>query len=157
MWAQWTLSLGVAALLIIGLVAYVNHNGPTASLPTVNKSAVAEENREAAIVVGQDQAPHVVALAPGLAARVALTRAIASFMNRQVALGVINAPYQSTACGTAAGSSTVRLVFTCTAQAANVKYPFDAVVAPPQRQIIFCKHDLPPVPSMNIPVSARCR
>jgi hypothetical protein len=40
---------------------------------------------------------------------------------------------------------------------ANVSYPFVGVVEPAARRLTYCKRDLPPVPTMNIPVSARCR
>jgi hypothetical protein len=40
---------------------------------------------------------------------------------------------------------------------ANVNYPFDAVIEPAVRHLTYCKRDIPPIPSMNIPVSARCR
>ena len=37
-----------------------------------------------------------------------------------------------------------------------MNYPFDVVVTPANRRLTYCKRDYPPVPSMNIPVTARC-
>ena len=38
----------------------------------------------------------------------------------------------------------------------NVNYPFVGVFTEDQAALTYCKRDLPPIPSENIPVSARC-
>jgi hypothetical protein len=152
------LSLGAAAAVVLALVLLVQHstNDTPAEAPVNNPKAVAEENREADAVVGQDQRPHVVALAAGADAAVAIKAAVTGYMSTQVRKGWIAGPLMHSGCRRAGGTAT-RQVWQCTVVAANVSYPFDGVVEPGSRQLTYCKHDLPPVPSMNIPVSARCR
>ena len=159
MWARMALALGVAAALIVALVVWVHHatSDTPSEAPVSNPKAVAEQNREASIVVGQDQQPHVVALAAGAAAapEAAVRHAVTGYMSAQIGHGWIDGPLMRSSCERAGGSS-ARQVWHCTVVAANVNYPFDAVVEPVSRQLTYCKRDLPPVPSMNIPVSARC-
>jgi hypothetical protein len=156
MWAQWTMSLSAAVLLVGALIVWVDNRSPGAAQPVVNRSALAEENREAAIVIGQDQKPHVARLGSHISPRTGLTVAVKAFMTHQLSLGVISGNLQSVSCAGAAGGTAARGTYRCNAVASNVTYPFDAVVYPATRQIVYCKRDLPPVPSMNIPVSARC-
>ena len=76
-------------------------------------------------------------------------------MASQIARGFIDGPIERASCGSRGGTP-ARLVFGCTVEAADVNYPFDAVLAPGAHRVTYCKRDLPPVPSMNIPVSPRC-
>jgi hypothetical protein len=154
---QWILSLSIAAVVVVVLVIVVDHGNQAANTPAppINKAAVTEENREARILVTQDQTPHVAALTAGSPA-VAVAGAVRAYMADQVAHGFIDGPIERASCGAGTGSTPARLVFSCTVVAADVNYPFDAVVAPAAHQITYCKRDLPPVPSMNIPVSSRC-
>jgi hypothetical protein len=154
---QWILALSIAAVVVVVLVIVVDNGNQSANTPAppINRAAVTEENREARILVRQDQTPHLAALTSGsLAASVA--GAVRAYMSAQVAHGFIDGPIEHISCGVGKGSTPARLVFHCTVVAANVNYPFDAVVVPAAHQITYCKRDLPPVPSMNIPVSARC-
>jgi hypothetical protein len=155
---QWILALSVAALVVVAVVLFVRHenqaaNGPA---PPINKAAITEENREADIVVSEDQAPHVAVLGRGLALSAGLTSAVTAYMAKQISLGFIDGPIEASKCSPRAGGTATRLVFLCTIEAAYVNYPFDAVITPANRQITYCKRDYPPVPSMNIPVSSRC-
>jgi hypothetical protein len=158
MWVRMTLSLGVVAALIAALVVWVQRS--TDDTPTEasvnNPKAVAEEHREAQIVVGQDQRPHVVVLAAGAAPAAAITDAVTGYMRAQIRRGSIEGQLTRSSCARAGGSRT-RQLWHCTAVVANVSYPFVGVVEPAARRLTYCKHDLPPVPSMNIPVSVRCR
>ena len=157
-WLQWVLSLSLAALLITALVVFVRHEDATANepAPVTKPAAIEEQNREARILVRQDQAPHLVTLRSGTAAIAGLRSAVAAYMAHQISLGEIDGPLMHASCGAAAGSTRAREVFRCTVIAANVNYPFDGVVVAADRQIVYCKRDLPPVPSMNVPVTARC-
>ena len=153
MWARWALSFGVAALLAVGLIAFVSHHNGN-GLATESPKAAERLNREAEIVVSQDQAPHVVRLAAG-APRAALTRAIRHEMTARIATGQADPPLQRVVC-TETGHRQSATGYRCRAIAAGVVYPYQAVVDSAKRRVTFCKHDAPPVPSMNIPVSRRC-
>jgi len=157
MWVRMALALGVVAALIAALVAWVQHstNSP-AEAPVNSPKAVAEANREARIVVGQDQRPHVVALAPGAKPSAAIAGAVTGYMRTQIRRGLIDGRLTRTGCDRAGGAG-ARQVWHCTVVVAGVSYPFDGVIEPAAERLTYCKRDLPPVPSMNIPVSARCR
>jgi hypothetical protein len=153
MWARWALSFGVAALLAVGLIVFVSHhngNGLASESPKASERA----NREAEIVVSQDQAPHVVTLAAGVS-RAAVTDAIRHAMTVRIGRGEAGAPLQRVGC-TVTGSRASATGYRCRAIAAGVAYPYQAVVDRVTHRLTFCKHDAPPVPSMNIPVSRRC-
>jgi hypothetical protein len=153
MWVRWALSLGVAAALGVGLVVFVSHhndNLPAGGRPKAEERA----NLESEIVVSQDQAPHVVTIAADTPR--AVIQAIRHAMTVRIANGQAVGPLQHVRCtttGTHAGATGYR----CRATAAGVGYPYQAVLNRRTRTLTFCKHDAPPVPSMNIPVSPRCR
>jgi hypothetical protein len=154
MWARWTLSFGVAALLAVGLIVFVSHHNGN-GLAHESPKATQRLDREAEIVVSQDQAPRVVALAAGTP-QAAVTRAIAHEMTARIAKGQAGAPLQHVRC-TALATRASATGYRCQATAAGVAYPYEAVLNRRTRTLTFCKHDAPPVPSMNIPVSRRCR
>jgi hypothetical protein len=158
-WAQWVIPLGIATLLIVALVLVVNHAESTANEPgpVTKASAIAEQNREARIVVSQDQAPHALRIAHPTPPARAIRLAVAAVMRAELRAGLISGPLQGTACHAAAGGTAGRLPFDCTAKAADVNYLFQGVVDTPARQVIVCKHDLAPVRGMDVPVSPRCR
>jgi hypothetical protein len=155
LWVRWVLSLAAAAAVLVALVLFVDHHNSD-SLAVQSPAALARANREADIVVAQDQAPHVVALTPASAPRSAMTRTVRAEMVRLIARGTVPGPLQHTSCRRAgARGSTVG--FSCVATAAAVNYQFLGVVDTPARHLTYCKRDPPPVPSQNIPVSRRCR
>jgi hypothetical protein len=154
MWVRWALSFGVAALLAVALVVFVSHHNDN-GLAHESAKAVQRLNRQARIVVSQDQAPHVVTLAAGTS-RSAVAHAIRRDMTARIAKGQAFAPLQRVRC-TVAGTRASATGYRCRATAAGVGYPYQAVLNRPTRTLTFCKHDAPPVPSMNIPVSRRCR
>ncbi|MGH2892003.1 MAG: hypothetical protein ACRDPM_01870 [Solirubrobacteraceae bacterium] len=154
MWAKFALSLGVAAILLVALIIFVNHNN-TDSNRALTPAEQAKVNREAALVVAQDQAPRVVMLARGESPRAGFVRAVHATMSGLVSKGVIDGPLQRVRCRRHGGGAS-RLGFTCVATANNVNYDFVGVVTMPARRLTYCKRDAPPVPSQNIPVSTRC-
>lgn len=158
MWVRMTLALGVVAVLIAALVVWVHHETDDTPMeaPVNNPKAVAEEHREAQIVVGQDQRPHEVALAAGVAPATALTRAVTGYMRSEIRRGLVDGRLSRSSCARTGGSGS-RQVWHCKVVVASVTYPFDGVVQPAAGRLTYCKRDLPPVPSMNIPVSKRCR
>lgn len=153
---QWILSFAVGAIVIAALVVVVDRSGnPSAPAPPLNKNVVETENREAEILVSQDQAPHVVRLAHRMTAAAALTAALSVYMSQQISHGSIDGPIERSSCSPRGGTS-ARQLFSCTVEAADVNYPFAGVVAPAARLVTFCKRDYAPVASMNIPLSRRC-
>jgi hypothetical protein len=160
LWAQWVLPLGVAAVIVVALVLFVNHE--TNDVPAVagynSAGAVAEQHREDTILVAQQQAPHRASLARGESAAAGLRRSIVAWMNHQINIGAIDGPIKHASCGSVAGGTGARQVFRCrlVASAQNVAYPFDGVVQPATGAITWCQRIAPPVPSMNVPVSRRC-
>jgi hypothetical protein len=154
LWARWVLALGAGVIFLVALVLFVQHNNNN-SEATQSPAAVARANRQAEVVVAQDQAPHVVALKSGAGARGALVAAVRADMTAMINNGIIEGPVSRTTCAPTGGHGG-RLTFRCAALAAGVTYPFLGVVDPGTRQVTYCKRDEPPVPSMNIPVSRRC-
>ena len=157
MLGKMVLSLGVVAALIAALVIFVEHttNDTPSEAQVSNPKAVAEENREAEIVVGQDQRPHVAKLVAGAKPGTALKDEVTDYIHRQLSKGLINGTLMHSECSRTGGTAS-RQLWRCSVDVANVRYPFDGVVEPAARRIIYCKRDPPPVPTMNIPVSPRC-
>lgn len=157
LWVQFGLSFGIAAVVIVAVVLYVHHAGNSTNqeAPVTSAKAVKEENREANILVRQDQTPHLVKLAANVSAPDGLRSAVLKYMQHQIQIGVISGPISKSSCVPRGGSSS-RQALRCDVTAANVTYPFYGVVEPATGQITYCKKDAPPIPSMNVPLSARC-
>jgi hypothetical protein len=155
---QFAITFGAAAVVIAAVILYVHHvgNDSAQEAPVTSPKAVREENREANILVRQNQTPHVATLASGVAPATGLRDAVVTYMRHQIRIGVISGPLQRTACVTRSGSTGSRLALRCTVTAAQVSYPFYGVVETRRGQITYCKKDQPPIPSMNVPLSARC-
>jgi hypothetical protein len=156
LWARFALAALIALSLVVALVLYVDRHN-TNSPPSTNPAAEVSANHEAEILVAQDQAPHVVRLAPGLHAQAALTHAVRADMHGRISRGALEGPLQRARCqptGPARGS---RRAFSCNVLAGSVGYPFEGVVDLSTRQVTYCKRDPPPAPSDNVPVSPRCR
>ena len=153
-WARWALSLGTGVILFIALVVFVDHNSNN-SEATQSPAAVARANREAEIVVEQDEVPHLARVKPGQAPLRAAAAAVRGDVNTMINKGIIDGTLTRTRC-TSTHRRAGRVAFMCTAVVGGVNYPFLGVVDVPARSVTYCKHDEPPVPSMNIPVSARC-
>ncbi len=155
LWLQWVLSLVVAAAVIFGLVRFVQSNTDN-QITTESPAGEVQANREAEILVAEDQAPHTVRLlghTPGIAA---ITRAIRADMTALIDRGSLNGPLQRSACASTGSPTKAGQRFSCAASAAGVSYPFVGVVDASARTIVFCKRDPPPVPSQNVPLSPRC-
>ncbi len=155
LWARWTLSLTVAVVLAVALVVFVDaHNNN--NLATVNPTAALRANREADIVVAQDQAPHVVNLGPGTPAREGFTRTVRAEMNQLLVHGEIQGPLDRVTCAVTGSASGVT-GYRCIGEANDVNYVFEGVIDHRARRITYCKRDPPPVPSQTIPISRRCQ
>jgi hypothetical protein len=145
----------VAAAVIVALVRFVQSN-PANQLTTENASGVAQSNREAEILVAQDQAPHTVRLPGQTAAAAAINRAVRADITTMIDDGSLDGPLQHSACAPTRPRAKAGQIFSCTVSAAGVSYPFVGVVDARARTIVFCKRDPPPVPSQNVPLSPHC-
>lgn len=152
---RWGICLVLGAAIVVALVRFVSHNNGNAQA-RVNAANLRHENHQAQAIVGADQAPRTVRLTAGASPRATLTRAVRRDMAHRIAIGNASAPLQKVACGRS-GRRGGRIAYHCIAEAADVNYPFLAVLTPRAHRGAFCKRDFPPVPSENIPVSARCR
>jgi hypothetical protein len=140
---------------MVALVLYVSHHN-TNSPPITNLAAEARANREAEVLVFQDQAPHVARLTSGAVPAAAIDRAVATFMATQIARGAISGPLQREACVRVGERSALRPAFSCVVRAGGVGYRFRGVVDTRARRITYCKRDTPAIPSQNVPLSHRC-
>lgn len=150
--ARWILSAVVAIVVLVVVVRFVATRNTDATA-SQTATGLARANAESAVVVKQDQKPHVVELKPGLSPAAGIARAVKADITSSVNQGFINGPIEHSRCR-ALGSGATR--FSCTVVAANISYPFLGVVDTSAHQITYCKKDPPPVPSQNIPVSRRC-
>ena len=151
-----SLALVICAALMTAMVIFVSANNTNFN-PTTNVAAATRANRDAEILIAQDQAPRRGALPHGVTAAVGLERVIHRRLAAQVSQGGISGPLRAAHCrpaGTAAGA---RRAFRCTIESGGVVYPFSGVVATNTRRITFCKRDPPPVASDAIPISPLCR
>jgi hypothetical protein len=156
LWGRWVLSLTVGVALMVALVAFVNANDADRATAD-NAQMTAESNREAALLVAEDQRPRVSPLTSGTSSARAITTAVAADMRRLIGKGTIGGPLTRTRCRAAGSSGRTRQAFRCAAVAASVRYPFLGVVDQRTRRVTYCKSDPPPVPSETVPVSPRCR
>ena len=151
---RWAVSLLVAVALVVLLVRFVDTHGSNA-LAHVSQRNLNAENHQAQIVVGQEQAPVTIAIPAGTSATQTLRAAVRRDMNHQITDATIDGPLQSVVC-IVHGGTLQRSGYHCLAEAGNVKYPFLAVITPKAHRAVFCEKIYPPIPSENIPVSARC-
>jgi hypothetical protein len=155
LWLRTTFSLGIAAVLLVALVLYVSHHN-TNSPPITNLAAEGRANREAEILVSQDQAPHVARLRAGATPAATFEHAVRTFMADQIARGAISGPLQRETCAQIGRRASVRLAFSCAVQAGGVGYEFRGVVDTLAQRITYCKRDPPAIPSQSVPLSRRC-
>jgi hypothetical protein len=154
--AQWALSLGVAAVLLLGLVVYVDNNNtdvPNGQLLT--PKGLAEANREATILQEQDQAPQHVRLIEALAPAQAMVRAVHNNMQARINENLAGPPLKPATCTltTAIGP---RRAYSCAVLAGGVYYDFNGVTDISARRLVLCKRDVPPVPAEAVPLDPAC-
>ncbi len=155
-WQRFALAGVIAVVLLVAMVIYVEHNN-TNTNPSLNEASEVRANREAEILVKQDQAPRSVPLQVHLRPAAALEGAIHRRMAAQIASGVLGGSLKAARCRATGAPRDGRRAFSCTIVAGQVSYPFLGVVDTTRRQITYCKRDPPPAPSDNVPVSIRCR
>ena len=155
LWARFALTIVVTLGLLAAMVIYVSNNN-TNSNPTLNEASEVRANREAEILVAEDQAPHTLRLAAGQKPATAVQRAIRHRISSQIAAGAIDGPLQRTSCRATSSRPGGRTAFSCAVVADSVTYPFLGVVDTGARTVTYCKRDPPPAPTDNVPVSRRC-
>ena len=82
---------------MVALVLFVSRHN-TNSPPITNLAAEPQANREAEILISQDQAPHLARLRSGAAPAAAVEYAVRAFMANQIARGAISGPLQHDTC-----------------------------------------------------------
>jgi hypothetical protein len=146
----------VAGVLLAVMVVFIaRHN--TDSPTSTNEAAAVQANRDAEILISQDQAPRSLRLTPGLTPAAALGKAIRARMANQIAAGAIDGPLSHVGCRPTSSGAGPRHAFRCTVVAGGVSYPFLGVVDTAARRVTYCKRDPPPVASDSVPLSRRCR
>ncbi len=156
LWQRLALSLLIAAALLTAMVLFVQSHNTNSPLLT-NPAAALTANREAEILVEQDQAPRSVRLGAGQPPASALGRAIRERIASQITGGAVAEPLERAHCRRSGPIRGPREAFSCSITAGSVSYPFLGVVDIGGRQITFCKVDPPPAPGDVVPVSPRCR
>ena len=99
LWLQWVLSFVVAGAVILGLVRFVESNTAN-QVTTENASGEAQANREAEILVAEDETPHTVLLPAHTVAAVAVNRAIRADITTMIDQGSLDGPLQHSKCST---------------------------------------------------------
>ncbi|MGO9820591.1 MAG: hypothetical protein ACLPTJ_08065 [Solirubrobacteraceae bacterium] len=155
LWARFALTIAVTLALLVPGVIYVNNHN-TNSNPSLNEASEVRANREAEILVAEDQAPHSLQLAAGEKPAVAVEHAIRHRIASQISAGAIDGPLQRTSCRASGSRPGGRVAFSCEVVADSVTYPFLGVVDTRVRRVTYCKRDPPPAPTDNVPVSPRC-
>lgn len=157
LWQRYAVSLVIATALLTGMVIWVSGHNTDSGPPDTNPAPAVPANREARILVSEDQAPHSAALPSGLASGPALERVLHAHVAAQIRDGAIAGPLRRALCHPT-GRSGSRLGFSCTVNSGSVIYPFLAAVDTAARRVTYCKRDPPPVPSEEpVPVSSGCR
>lgn len=159
LWARWLLAILGFAILIVA-IRILTSGGEGSSSPTQSeRAAEVEANREAQIVIEEDQAPHSAPLRSGIPVRVALELAITTDAHNRILHGELTGPLQSVRCGPPGPLRGGRRALRCSAHANGISYPFVGVVEQRTRRLTWCKVDPPPTGGLTpeIPVSPRCR
>jgi hypothetical protein len=149
-WAQWTLPFGVALILVVALIAFVEHqtNDVPDEAPVNTPSAIEAQNKEADTLMRQEEAPKIARLKPGVKPADALKAAIVTWLEHQIKIGAYGGPLTHEACTATAGSTAARVAFKCEMVTASVSYPFYGVVIPATGSITYCQKVTPPVYGM---------
>jgi hypothetical protein len=155
LWQRFVLAGLITVGLVVALVVYVDHHN-TDSPPSTNPAGEVAANREAEILVAQDQAPRTARVGPGEPPRAALMRAVRADMSHRINTGALEGPLQRLQCHAAGPSGGSRQALRCNVLAGSVAYQFLGVVDTATRRVTYCKRDPPPAPSDNVPVSLRC-
>jgi len=159
LWLQWALPFGVAIVAVVALVAFVEHQtNDVPSEASVNSpSAIVAQNKQADVLMEQEQAPQIAKLQAGVKPAKGLEIAIAAWLNQQIKTGQYSGPLTKQSCTPTAGSTSARVAFKCEMVTANVTYPFYGVVIPSIGSVTYCQKVAPPVYGMpGLKLSSAC-
>jgi hypothetical protein len=154
LWMRWAISLIVGVAVIVALVAFVDHNNSNSEAKGSTKS-LEREYKYAQVVIGAEQAPHTVAVARGRSVKLAFVAVVRANMRHRIKTGNVSGRLQKVRCR-ASGSQAGRFAYSCVAEAGNVNYPYVGVFTKASKHVTYCQRDAPPIPTEQIPVSARC-
>jgi hypothetical protein len=163
LWLRYAIAISTATIIFVALVIYVHdHQAQSEGLPaSPSRAQAAQEQKQDEVVIGQQQAPHVVRLATGTAPLQAARAAVHRYVTDQVSQSQVAGPVDGPATCTAGGGSPTRLLFHCNVRAGSaatqLRYPFVAVVVPSAARVTYCQVVTPPYPVKAVPISAACR
>lgn len=155
LWAQWAISLAVAAAAIVALVLFVSANDHDYSIAKLDPAAVRHANLEAEQLTAQDQVPHRVLVGSTKDPRAALVHVVRADMTRRIAGGAVAGTLQRISC-TPSGTGIAAPAFSCVATVSSVNYLYVGVVHVKGHRLVWCRHDEPVVPGHWIPLDPSC-
>jgi hypothetical protein len=157
LWGRWVITIAGYAI-VIGVIVFLVSGGSSSGVSTQSEvKAEAQANREADLVIEEEQAPRVAPLSSHTAVPAALMAAITKDVNARIAASQLTGPLQHVRCAPSGASHAGRAPFRCTVTTANIVYPFDAIAELRARQLTWCKVEPPPTTgSGEVPVSPRC-
>jgi hypothetical protein len=154
--AKFAMSFGVAAIALAAMIIFVNgHNTDASGGLPISPAAQAQDNRLAAILASQDQAPHVVHTPAGVSGLNAIATAVRARMVALINLQEAIPPLEAPRCETTLGPG-ARRGFFCTIIAGGQYFNFVGILDPPARTVTLCRHDPPQPGSGSVPLNARC-
>ena len=158
LWVKWALSLGIALILMVALVIYVDHHNTDASNgQALTPQGQASANHLAIVLAEEEQAPHDVRVSAGVTPSAAIAHAVQLQMNTLINEQEAGPPVSPARCfATSARAGQGIRGFTCTDLAGGQYFDFVGVVDSGTRVVTVCRRDPPPVQSLTVPVSPRC-
>jgi hypothetical protein len=154
--SKYVLSFGVAAILLAGMIVYVDHHNTDASNGVqLTPQGRASANRLAVILAEQDQQPHVVRVPARSGAAAAIAHAVRSRMNALINDHLAGPPIGTPRCQTTTGTGQAR-GFSCSELSGGQYFNFVGVLDAHARLVTICRRDPPPSQSLTIPISKRC-
>jgi hypothetical protein len=153
---KYVLSFGIAAILLIAMIIYVDgHNTDASNGLQLTAQGRASANRLAIVLAQQEQAPHVVRADPAAAPEDAIAHAVRLQMGRLINNQEAGPPLSPARCQTTSGSGRTE-GFSCTDLSGGQYFNFVGVVDSGTHLVTVCRRDPPPVQSLTVPVSRRC-
>jgi hypothetical protein len=158
LWVKWVLSCGIALILLVALIIYVDHHNTDASNgQALTPQGQTSANHLAIVLAQEQQAPHVVRAPAGATPATSIAHAVHLQMNTLINDQEAGPPVSPARCyATSARAGQGVRGFTCTDLAGGQYFDFVGVVDVKTRLVTVCRRDPPPVQSLTVPVSRRC-
>lgn len=159
LWGRWVLTIAAYALVIGGVVLVIRIAGAGNSTgPQAEARAEAQADREAQIVIEEDQQPHTARWPVTAPPAPALQRAVAADLEHRIDTGQLTGPLERVRCGASRAAHADRAPYRCTATVNGIPYLLLAVAESGTSTLVWCKVDPPPTTggSAAVPVSPRC-